>query len=137
MRCPDCSQDKPPEEFPRNKRSRSGRGTYCKPCHNERGRQTVKRLYGNTRHYHLRQKYGIGAAEVEAMVAAQGGTCPICQKRPAVHVDHDHRTGRVRGILCESCNGAIGQFNDDPTLVRAAIEYIENRVIRPRQKRFF
>lgn len=125
MRCPDCSQDKPPEEFPRNKRTRSGRGTYCKPCHNRRGRETVKRLYGNSRHYHLKQKYGIGADEFDALLALQGELCPICQTRAAVHVDHDHETGTVRGILCEPCNGGLGQFRDDPALIEEALKYIE------------
>ena len=125
MRCPDCSQDKPPEEFPRNKRTKSGRGTYCKPCHNRRGRETIKRLHGDTRHYHFKQRYGIGLAEVEATVQAQGGICPICLDRPAVHVDHDHETRTVRGILCEPCNGGLGQFRDQPSTIKAAIEYVE------------
>ena len=118
MRCPDCGQDKDPGDFPRNRSTKSGRGTYCKLCHNLRTRETVHRLYGNSRHYHLTQKYGIGAAEVEAMITAQGGICPICRKRPAVHVDHDHATKKVRGILCELCNGGLGQFKDSPQLIR-------------------
>ena len=124
MRCPDCGEDKPPEEFPRNKRTKSGRGTYCKTCHNRRGRETVKRLYGNTRHYHLKQKYGIGTADFDRLVAAQGGSCPICRKRRAVHVDHEHGTRIVRGILCELCNGGLGQFKDDPRRIAAAIVYV-------------
>jgi len=57
--------------------------------------------------------------------AAQGGICPICQERPAVHVDHDHSTKRVRGILCEQCNGFLGAFKDDPDVIRSAIAYLE------------
>lgn len=60
--------------------------------------------------------------------AAQGGICAVCGERRAVHVDHDHDTKRVRGILCELCNGFLGAFNDDPDLLRAAIKYLE----RPR-----
>jgi hypothetical protein len=123
--CNDCKQDKDPEEFPCNRRARSGRGAYCKPCHNARNRATIKRLYGNTRHYHLKQRFGIGAAEVDAMIAAQGGLCACCCEKPAVHVDHDHKTGKVRAILCEPCNGGLGQFKDDPQTIRNAIAYLK------------
>jgi hypothetical protein len=117
--------DKPEEELPRNRSKPSGRGTYCKPCHNARTRRSIKEKYGNTRHYHLRQRFGIGAAEVDAMIAAQGGLCPICRLRSAVHVDHDHKTGKVRAILCEMCNGGLGQFKDDPASIERAVAYLE------------
>lgn len=71
------------------------------------------------------QKYGIGRSGVDAMIEVQGGLCPICEKRPAVHVDHDHRTGRVREILCELCNGTLGAFRDDPAIIAKAITYLE------------
>jgi hypothetical protein len=116
--------DKEPEEFPRNKRRQSGRATYCKLCHNARNRATIKSLYGNTRHYHLRQKYGIGVEDFERMVSAQGGLCPICRKRAAVHVDHDHKTGKVRAILCEKCNGGMGLFREDLRVMRNAARYL-------------
>ncbi|SCL28931.1 hypothetical protein GA0070624_3787 [Micromonospora rhizosphaerae] len=70
--CPDCDQVKPLDEFPRTKKT-SGRHSYCKPCHNARGRQTAQRLYGGTREYHLRRRYGIGEKEVRELLAEQGG----------------------------------------------------------------
>lgn len=60
------------------------------------------------------------------MVEAQGGLCPICKKWEAVHVDHDHVTGKVRGILCEPCNGGLGQFRDSVSTIRRAIEYLHD-----------
>ena len=125
MRCAECDEEKHADDFPRHKGFKSGRGKYCKPCHNRRNREAVRRLHGNTRHYHLMQKYGVSAAHVDAMKESQGGLCPICQTRAAEHVDHDHATGRVRAILCELCNGFLGAFNDDPALLRSAIEYLE------------
>lgn len=125
MRCSDCGLEKDPVLFPRNRSTPTGRGAYCKECHNRRGREFVRRKYGSGRHYHLRQRYGISADEVEALKMAQGALCPICQNRMAEHVDHDHATGRVRAILCEPCNGFLGAFNDDPALLKAAIEYLE------------
>jgi hypothetical protein len=123
-RCPDCGESKPLEAFPRNKNSRDGRHPYCKPCHNARGHETRQRLYGGGRHYHLKRRYGIGAAEVEEMIAKQGGVCAICRERKAEHVDHDHVTGKVRGILCFGCNGGLGQFQDNTDWLARAIEYV-------------
>jgi hypothetical protein len=84
----------------------------------------VKRLHGSARHYHLKRRYGLGADEVLVMLQAQGGLCLICRRHITVqtaHVDHDHATEKVRGILCFGCNGGMGQFGDDPkALVRAA-----------------
>ena len=127
MRCSDCRLDKEPQGFPSNRSRPSGRGIYCKECHNRRGRQFIRQKYGSTRHYHLQQRYGISVREVERLKAAQGGLCPICKTRFAEHVDHDHATGRVRAILCEPCNGFLGAFNDDPQLIRAAIDYLEQQ----------
>lgn len=125
-RCPDCSETKSLDDFPRHRSRRDGRGEYCKPCHNKRGRETKFRLHGGGRHYHLKGRYGIGAADVEAMVAAQGDQCALCRTRPATQVDHDHQTGAVRGILCLLCNAGLGAFRDDPEIIASAIEYLES-----------
>jgi hypothetical protein len=124
-KCRDCGELKPIADFPRNRNTGDGRGTYCKPCHNARGRKTVRQLHGNSRHYHLRKKYGIGASEVTALIEAQGGLCALCRTRPATQVDHDHDTGAVRGILCLLCNAGLGAFGDDPKVISSAIEYLE------------
>ncbi|MEU7998556.1 endonuclease domain-containing protein [Micromonospora sp. NPDC049060] len=121
--CPDCDQVKPVDEFPRTTKS-SGRHSYCKPCHNARGRETVQRLYGGTREYHLRRRYGIGEKEFQELLAEQGGVCAICGTADPQHLDHDHRTGWVRGILCFNCNGGLGQFRDDRSRLAGAITYL-------------
>ena len=59
------------------------------------------------------------------MLAEQGGVCAICREAPAEHVDHDHATERVRGLLCFNCNGALGQFRDRPDLMLRAIMYLQ------------
>ena len=72
--------------------------------------------------------------EYVSLAEAQGGRCAIC-RQPETHrdrsgsvqplgVDHDHRTGKVRGLLCHSCNTALGYFRDDPALLTAAAEYV-------------
>lgn len=74
----------------------------------------------------MKRRYGLTPEQFDALLAEQGLLCPICLKRPAVHVDHDHSTGRVRGILCEMCNGGLGQFRDNTTTIENAIAYLEN-----------
>jgi hypothetical protein len=126
-RCPACGIWKSTDEFPRNRRSKDGFAFYCKPCHNARGRESRARLYGSSRHYHLTRRYGIGAREVEQLIVEQDGVCAICARPDPDHVDHDHATGTVRGILCFNCNGGLGQFRDGPELLAAAIEYLRRR----------
>ncbi len=103
----------------------TGRYCYCKACHNIQVRESRARN-GGARKYHLKRRYGLTREDFDSLLATQGFLCPICLKRPAVHVDHDHRTGKVRGILCEMCNGGLGQFRDSPKTIEAAIEYLEN-----------
>ncbi|MGK5685339.1 endonuclease VII domain-containing protein [Actinoplanes sp. URMC 104] len=103
----------------------SGYHSYCLPCHNARGQETRKRLYGGSREYHLRERYGIGQAGFDELLWRQGGVCAICGVADPQHVDHDHRTGAVRGILCFNCNGGLGQFRDDPDRLAAAIRYLK------------
>jgi hypothetical protein len=124
-RCPDCGEWKPNDQFPRNRSTKDGRGAYCKPCHNVRGRESKQRLYGGTRHYHLKRRYGMGARDVDALIESQGGRCPLCGRPAPNHVDHDHTTGRVRGVLCFNCNGGLGQFGDDIDRLAAAIAYLD------------
>ncbi len=123
--CPDCESVKPLTDFPRNRSGRGGHGRYCKPCHNVRGKEATSRLYGSEREYHLRRRYGIGQADFDEMLAAQGGVCAICGAADPQHVDHDHRDGHVRGILCFNCNGGLGQFRDNPVFLAQAITYLK------------
>ncbi|MFF5083906.1 endonuclease VII domain-containing protein [Actinoplanes sp. NPDC000266] len=123
--CPDCGETKPLLEFPRSRNDSGGHGRYCKPCHNARGRESKERLYGGTREYHLRHRYGITEADARELLAEQGGVCAICGAPDPQHVDHDHRTGWVRGILCFNCNGGLGQFRDNPVFLAEAITYLK------------
>ena len=113
MRCNRCRRDLPLEDFPRNKNGPSGRHWNCKPCHNEQTRESRKRLHGSSRNYLTKHRYGIDETAAGELLNEQGGLCPICQSAWAVHIDHDHLSGRVRGIVCFTCNGALGKFQDD------------------------
>ena len=73
---------------------------------------------------HLKRKYGLTLEAFDALLASQGGGCAICGRTDADNVDHDHETGRVRGILCFPCNVAIGLLHDDEERALAAVAYI-------------
>lgn len=78
---------------------------------------------------HLRSKYGIGLVEYRVMFEFQGGCCAVCGKPPqkqALHVDHDHVTKRVRGLLCYNCNARVVGRQRKPELLRAAARYLEH-----------
>lgn len=74
------------------------------------------------------EQYGLDLVQYNEMLAAQGGGCAICgsiDKSKALAVDHCHDTGRVRGLLCSTCNTGIGRFSDDPALLIRAARYIQ------------
>lgn len=89
-------------------------------------REHVRR---NLRNYKLRITYGIGIDTYEQMLQSQGGVCAICKGTPKGKinfcVDHDHATGAVRGLLCGTCNLAIGYLNDSQETFRNALTYLQ------------
>lgn len=123
-RCPSCGIGKAHSEFPKNRASRDGLATYCKPCHNRIVREQKERLYGGEKNFLLQRRYGIDLTERQRLLDEQGGLCAICRAKPAVHVDHDHRTGACRGLLCFACNRGLGKADDDPKTLRAMIAYL-------------
>jgi len=119
-RCPQCEAVKPHEDWERNKSSADGWSSYCRECRAERNRIS-----------YFKRKYGLAPAELDALIAEQLGICCICLTAPAEHVDHCHETGRVRGVLCFSCNAALGQFKDRPDVIRRAATYLEGNAWKP------
>jgi hypothetical protein len=128
MWCSECGADKSPDEFNLNERLRSGPNRLCKICYNARTRDSVRRN-GGARKYHLKGKYGLTPDEFDALRSAQGGLCAVCGVKEATQVDHDHKTSRVRGILCLPCNAGMGAFHDDPRLIYMAIDYLSPQPI--------
>ena len=102
----------------------------CKEC-------TVKRIKKRDRTHphikreqHLKRRYGISLQEYTEMLDSQGNCCATCgSKEPggkwkSFAVDHDHKTGKVRGMLCKSCNIALGEVDDSLTTLKRMIEYL-------------
>ena len=72
-----------------------------------------------------RTKYGMEPEEFQAMKEKQNEACAICLQRKKLSVDHDHQTGRVRGLLCTNCNTALGKLHDNSDNLRRAADYLE------------
>lgn len=75
------------------------------------------------------KKYGIAEEDFQAMLKKQGGVCAICgchQRYQRLAVDHNHKTGFVRGLLCVNCNRGLGKFFDSPLRLIRAAEYLRN-----------
>lgn len=139
--CGKCHEVKPYAHFsPRGERS--GVTLYksrCKSCCAEGARvwfHANKDRHRIVRHGHnLRANYSMTSEDYVALLALQGGVCAICSlDEPNAHgrtgqkfrlsVDHCHDTGRVRGLLCQKCNRAIGLLGDNIDLLRKAIAYL-------------
>jgi hypothetical protein len=80
--------------------------------------------------YWLLSAYGITLAEYNVIFSSQSGLCKICngeqQSGRRLSVDHDHETGRIRGLLCIKCNSFIGMAQENPDILHRAIEYLED-----------
>ena len=103
------------KERARKERLKGRRKAYNEKHHKERVRAS-----------HYKQEYGLSIAEYNLMRAEREGCCKICGRRPKrrLYVDHDHTTGRVRGLLCNRCNHALGLLSDSPISVVNAFQYL-------------
>jgi hypothetical protein len=130
-RCPSCGETKPAGDFHRNRTSRDGLHWVCKRC--DGGGPYSKEAEQRRRF----RTYDVTPEEVEQLLRCQGGACAICVtpfEGSECNIDHCHRTGVVRGLLCAKCNTGLGLLGDDEGRLRAAWRYLANppmRAIRP------
>ena len=130
--CPRCGSTKPLTEFNRNRSKPDGLGTECRACDRAACKARYQRTKGQRKDAFLRNTYGLSLAEYDRKLADQNGGCAICAKTPEENglrlaVDHNHRTGEVRGLLCSQCNKGIGNLGDSPQRLRQAALYLEER----------
>ena len=141
--CSKCQTEQPIANFSRRARSADGLQPQCKECSRaakaewyaknpEAVRQRTREWYhknpGKKIAEHRRRRYGISPEDVIALRQAQGGKCPGCQRDLTTVrecVDHDHVTGKVRGLLCYRCNTFLGLMEARPDDSRRLIEYLK------------
>lgn len=135
--CPECASWLPRERFYKDSRASSGLTRRCKKHHITRAYESRKKhqpassRWVAQRNSWLLRKYGISIVDYDNLFEDQGGRCAICGSEDSRNgnrglvVDHDHATGQVRGLLCGTCNTALGKFRDDPTILLSAISYLD------------
>jgi hypothetical protein len=118
--------------------SRRGRKTRARYAASRKGKEVRRRAQRKFRakpasklkhrQWQWQRKYGLSEAEYNRLLAEQGGLCAVCQQPPTekkpLQVDHDHETGKVRGLLCWPCNLVLGIWNDDPKRFVRAADYL-------------
>ena len=137
-KCACCGRILPTTCFTRaNHRNKVGFYSYCKECKHAKESEYYKanRDYCRklARNRNLKS-YGLTYEATKRLLEEQHGKCAICgadikvmgeRKSKSVHVDHDHATGFVRGLLCQACNTGLGGFRDDTLVLKSAIRYLE------------
>jgi Recombination endonuclease VII len=143
--CGGCDQKKSLSEFGfRFVKGKKYSQSYCTRCRRLASMHTYyqktigKKKEYNHKHYissaktwNLLKKFGITAEQKDQMIREQGNKCPICkidfEVSRNIHVDHDHKTGKIRAILCSTCNQLLGLAHDNPNILILAAAYLTNR----------
>ena len=140
--CYRCGINKPVSQYYTVTKGSTDIGSCCKECDNERGREYRQKhpeVYQNYYHRNRpriqakerRERYGLDSDQFNELLRSQNGKCAICfssesgGRNNTWHVDHDHATGIVRGLLCAGCNVGLGNFKDIPERMRLAAAYLE------------
>lgn len=127
--CSKCKQTKPinAKWFYRDASKKSGFGYQCKKCCKKRKKEP--RYKKINLKYELKRKFQITLEQYDQMFEKQHGVCKICNKintnGERLAVDHNHITGKIRGLLCSRCNNGLGCFRDDIDLILKAGIYLE------------
>jgi hypothetical protein len=131
-KCSICEIEKEINSFVKRKNRKSGYQPYCKDCHNKKARKN----YSSTRmrEYDLNKNYNITISDYDKLLKEQNSCCAICfihidsvnkKHKKNFCVDHCHDTGKIRGLLCDSCNRGIGLLKDNPIIINNAYNYLK------------
>ena len=139
--CTVCRNTKNIDCFYKRAASPDGYATQCKTCDNER-RKAWKEAnpeanQRSSRNNQLLKRYGMTLSEYEELLNGQNGKCGICytsenytghtgyRKDWSWSVDHCHKTGKIRGLLCNNCNRALGLFKDNKEVMLKALSWLD------------
>jgi len=130
--CTECKKTKPASAFYRHPSTKTGRLRQCKDCRRQYIREYAARpgvrarLKRRAEVGHVSRTYGLTEMEFDALMSTK--CCEICSKeladRRSKHIDHDHSTGQVRGVLCSNCNHMVGNAQESEEILLASIAYL-------------
>ncbi len=129
--CSLCKKDKEYIEFYKVK-TRNGYSSHCRKCHIKRCSDYTKSEIGafNKRKASFKHNYGLCIEEYYKLLKEQNGVCAVCftfsktRRTEHLFVDHDHKTGKVRGLLCRDCNIGLGNLRDSIFIIRSFEQYL-------------
>ena len=128
--CPKCGIKKERSEFHKDKTRNDGLAGFCKPCLLQKTQkwrdENPDELKQSQRRTRRKREYGISREDYDHMLVSQNNECAICNNPIGYEaaVDHDHETGVVRGLLCNTCNTGLGMFKDNIEFLKSAIAYL-------------
>lgn len=131
-KCNVCKNQKTLDSFHKRSESKDGKASTCIPCARIRDKEwrekNPEKVVSNNIKSKLRLGYNLTVEDYNVMLAKQKGVCAICETpcptKRSLAVDHDHKTGLVRGLLCTNCNNGLGRFKDDKKLLTKALKYL-------------
>ncbi len=128
--CPACNMIKTLDHFHKDNYATLRIAVYCKECCSKKGKLSYCKSKNKRRNYEYHKIYNISLEDYNKMLKEQDNKCLICHKqfashRRSIHIDHNHKTGKVRGLLCPRCNPLLGLCNDDISILKEAINYLK------------
>jgi len=138
--CTVCKETKELDQFYNVKSTKDGKGYRCKECDNKARQKwsanNPERSHLSQRQRNLKHRFGVDLEWYEKQFKKQNYSCAICETKTNktvgdrqfwnFSVDHCHDSGKIRGILCNNCNRALGLFQDNPELLKKAASYVES-----------
>jgi hypothetical protein len=133
--CSKCSKEKKMSEFYKDKQKSSGYRPDCKSCNKINCSGWAHKNPTQRKFNVLKFSTGVTKDQYLKLLLLQNNECAICKKsiednNRNLSVDHDHKTYEVRGLLCTKCNFGLGYFNDNKQLLKFAIYYLDNNLIK-------
>lgn len=123
--CSRCKETKSLDEFYKRDSYKDGIVSRCKKCHSETLTRT-KPTKRQIKNWNLKRVHKLSIETYEEMCAKQDHKCLICKETPEIlYVDHCHKSGKIRGLLCSACNVGLGCFRDKTESLDAAKKYLE------------
>lgn len=128
--CSLCGFKKLEIDFTKDKRTPDGLGSWCKECKRQKDREYRNKNIGayseKAKWKHKRIKYGVSKSDFDLMLEKQEAKCLICNDNilENPHIDHNHKNGEIRGLLCKPCNRGLGFFKDNPMFLKNAYQYL-------------
>ncbi len=124
--CTKCNKRKLLTEFYKDAQKSSGFRPDCKSCVNLKSKAWSRANPEKRRSIMRKYIYGISEKEYQKLFKQQKGVCKICKRRDSrrLGVDHSHKTGKIRGLLCQKCNAGLGMFLDSVRTLKSAIKYL-------------